>query len=100
MGAGGAVAPAAEAVAAAVGDPAELLDVHVQQFARSLPDVANRDAGRPVTVTQTGQTMAAQDVADRRARDPDDRGQAVGADAEPMAGAGGRPRRASPSACV
>ncbi len=37
-----------------------------------LADVADRDARRPVPVGQAREAMAAQDVADRRARDPGD----------------------------
>jgi hypothetical protein len=80
--AGRPAAPASEAVTAAVGDPPELLDIHVQQFARSLSDIADRDARRAVPIGQARQTVARQDVADGGARHPDDRGQAMGTDTQ------------------
>jgi hypothetical protein len=79
-------APAAEAVTAAVGDPPKLLDVHVEQLARSLADVADGDAGWTIAIGQAGQAVARQDVADGRAWHADDRGQAMRTDAELVAG--------------
>jgi len=72
---------AVDPVAAAVGDPAQLLDVDVQQLARPLADIADRDAGRTVLVSQPGQPVAGQDVADGRARHADDGRQPVRAEA-------------------
>ncbi len=77
VGAGRAGHPTADPVAAAVGDAAELLDVDVEQLARSLADVADRDARRSVLVGQAGQPVTGEDVADGRAWDAHDRRQAV-----------------------
>src|SRR5436305_14774119 len=73
-------------MATAVGDPAELLDVDVEQLAGPIADIADRDARRPVAIAQAGQAMAAEDVADRRARAADHRGEAVRPEAELVAG--------------
>src|SRR5438034_3851527 len=78
-------------MATAVGDPAELLDVDVEQLTGPLADIADRDARRPVAIAQAGQAMAAEDVADRRARAADHRGEAVRPEAELVAG--GQDRR-------
>jgi hypothetical protein len=86
MRARGAMAPATEAVATAVGDAPELLDVHVQQLARALADVPDRDPTRPVAIGQAGQSVADQDIADRRTRRTHERGQAMGPDAELVTG--------------
>jgi hypothetical protein len=77
-------------MSAAVGDSTELLDVDVEQLARSLADVPDRDPCRPVLVAQAGQPVADQHVADGRAGHLDDRGQAVRA--EPVFVAGGEDR--------
>lgn len=86
MGAGRPAAPPTEAVATTVGDPPELLDVHVEQLARSLADVADGDARGSIAVGQAGQAVAAQDVGDSRPGPTDDRRQAVRADAQLVAG--------------
>ena len=75
-----------EAVPAAIRDAAKLLHVDVEELARSLTDVADRDAGRAVPVGQAGQAVAAQDVADGRARHSGEGRQAVRAEAELVAG--------------
>jgi hypothetical protein len=49
-----AVAPTAEPMAAASGDPAELLDVDVEQLPRALPDVADGDTRGAIAITQPG----------------------------------------------
>ena len=69
--------PATEQVPAAIGDPAELLDVDVEQLPGPLTDVADRDARRTVLVAQARQPAASQDVADGRARNADEGCQAV-----------------------
>ena len=77
MGARRAMTATPESVPATVGDPAELLDVDVEQLAGSLTDVADGDTGRTILVSQPGQPVAGQDVADGRAWDPDDGRQAM-----------------------
>jgi hypothetical protein len=68
-------------VPAAVRDPAELLDVDVEQLAGPLADIADRDAAGAILITQPGQSVAGQDIADGRTRDAHDRGQPVGSQA-------------------
>lgn len=53
-GTGRATAPTPEPMTAALGDPPELLDVDVEQLARSLLDVADRHARGAVLVAQPG----------------------------------------------
>jgi hypothetical protein len=69
-----------------VGDPAELLDVDMEQLARALADIADRDTRGAVAIAQAGQAVAAEDVADRRARTAGDRRQAVRPEAELVTG--------------
>src|SRR4029450_2703070 len=59
--------PAVDAVAAAVRDAAQLLDVEVDQLARPLALVADHGAAGPVGVGQAAQAVAAQDAVDGRA---------------------------------
>ena len=66
---------------AAVGDPAELLDVDVEQLTGPLADIPDGDAGGTILVSQTGQPVAGQDIADGRTRDADDGCQAMGSEA-------------------
>jgi hypothetical protein len=54
--------------------------------ARSLTDIADRDAGRTIAVAQARQSSAAEDVADRRAGHADERSQAVRAVRQFVAG--------------
>lgn len=86
-GTGRATAPTPEPMTAALGDPPELLDVDVEQLARSLLDVADRHARGAVLVAQPGEAVAAQDVADRRARHAQHRREAVRSQPQLMAGA-------------
>lgn len=63
--------------ATAVGDATELLQVEVQQLARTLADVAERRPGRPVAIAQASATVPADDGVDRRARAVQQRRQSV-----------------------
>ena len=72
---------------AAFGDAAELLDVDVEQLARSLAHIADRDAGRPVLVPQARESPPGQHVPDGRAGHAHDGREAVRP--EPMVVTGG-----------
>ena len=85
MGPWRAVASPPEAVATAVGDTPQLLDVHVEQLPGVLADVADGDARGSVPIGQAREAMAAQDIADGRAREVQGRGQAVGPHTELVA---------------
>ena len=60
-----AAVPAVNAPPAAVGDPALLLHVDVDELARSVALVANDRPGRAVEVTQPWRTVAAKDSVHR-----------------------------------
>jgi len=78
--------PSTEPMATTIRDPAELLDVDVEQLAGALPDIADRDARWTILVAQPGQSVASQDIADGRAWHAHDAGQAMGTEALGMAG--------------
>jgi hypothetical protein len=82
-GSGGA---AVDAVAAAVGDPAQLLDVQVQQLSGMFALVADDLAAGLVPVSQPGAAMAAKHPLDRGAGQAEVAGQLVGALAELISG--------------
>ena len=65
--ASGCLGPAVDAVATAIRDTPELLDVQLDQLARVLALVADHDPARPVGVGEAAQVMAAQHPMDRRA---------------------------------
>jgi hypothetical protein len=80
--------PAVGAVAAAVGNAAQLLDIDVDQLAGPLALVAHDRAAGPVGVDQPVQTVAAQHPIDGRARHPQVVAEPVGV---PGDAGGGRP---------
>ena len=68
--------PAEDPPTAAVGHPAELLVVLVDERARMARDIADRSRGHPVGVAQAVEAGPAEDAVDRRARVPGERRQA------------------------
>jgi len=73
------------AVTAAVGHPAQLLDVDVDQLVGPLTDVAQRRAGQAIGMRQAADTVAAQDAIHGRARVAQQRPQTVRPDPQPTA---------------
>ncbi|PWG74289.1 hypothetical protein DF186_18665, partial [Enterococcus hirae] len=81
----GAVAPAMDPPTATVGDPTELLDVDVDQLAGSVTHVADRLAGGPVEVRQSGAAVADQNLVGGRTGHAEIERQLVGTPPAPPA---------------
>ncbi len=76
---------AEDPVAAAGRHPAEALDVDVDQLARPLADVADRDSGQAVGMGQAADAVATEDAVHGRAGMAEERTQAMRSDPQPAA---------------